>query len=123
MFCPPDDRSGLFKEIGGFSQRKLKKVETKVVTGTGEKLVEKRSPKGLLTSDGSKSSSSQAGPARKLDLQVGLVLPGILIGESTINDLRSGLMDIMKVENVRRRTLSTHSEECDHCVIQSKNRH
>lgn len=79
-----EDRSGLFNEIGSFSQRKLKKVETKVCTGTGETVVEKRNAKGLQTVNPSNKSSSSAAsnePARKLDLQVGLVAPGIMIGE------------------------------------------
>lgn len=78
-----EDRSGLFKEIGGFSQRKLKKVETKVCTGIGDTVVEKRGAKGLQTVNPSNKSSSSASnePARKLDLQVGLVAPGIMIGQ------------------------------------------
>ena len=77
-----EDRSGLFSEISGFSQRKLKKVETKVCTGTGENVVEKRGAKGLQTVDPSKSKSSTSNePQKKLDLQVGLVAPGIMIGQ------------------------------------------
>lgn len=72
-----EDRSGLFNEISGFSQRKLKKVETNVITGTGEKLIEKRGAKGLQTLDKSKDTSQE----RKLDLQVGLVVPGLMIGQ------------------------------------------
>lgn len=48
-----EDRSELFSEINSFSQRKLKKTKTKVATET---------------------------PV-KLDLQVGLILPGLMIGE------------------------------------------
>lgn len=77
-----EDRSGLFNEISGFSQRKLKKVETKVCTGTGENVVEKRGAKGLQTVDPSKNKSSTSNePLKKLDLQVGLVAPGIMIGQ------------------------------------------
>lgn len=84
-----EDRSGLFSEISGFSQRKLKKVQTKVVTGTGEKLVEKRGAKGLQsTSADSASTTSNTSngqvPARKVDLQVGLVVPGLMIGKCVI---------------------------------------
>ncbi|KAG9511256.1 Dual specificity protein phosphatase 19 [Fragariocoptes setiger] len=76
-----EDRSALFDQLRGFSQRKLKKVETKVVTPSGEQLVEKRGAKGLqtLTGDGAKGGASVE-PTRKLDLQVGLILPGLLIG-------------------------------------------
>lgn len=77
-----EDRSALFNQLKNFSQRKLKKVETKVVTASGEQLVEKRGAKGLqvLTgADGAKNQEEE--PPRKLDLQVGLVLPGFLIGK------------------------------------------
>lgn len=77
-----EDRSALFNQLKNFSQRKLKKVETKVVTSSGEQLVEKRGAKGLqvlTSSEGAKNEESE--PARKLDLQVGLVLPGFLIGK------------------------------------------
>ena len=79
-----EDRSALFNQLKNFSQRKLKKVETKVVTGTGEQLVEKRGAKGLqvLSGDGASGGGAAAEePARKLDLQVGFILPGLLIGE------------------------------------------
>lgn len=80
-----EDRSALFNQLKNFSQRKLKKVETKVVTGTGEQLVEKRGAKGLqvLSGDGA-NNGAQEQPARKLDLQVGFILPGLLIGELTV---------------------------------------
>lgn len=79
-----EDRSGLFSEIGGFSQRKLKKVQTKVVTGTGETVVEKRSAKGIQasTADAAKGSNQDSSDGRKRDLQVGMVLPGLMIGKS-----------------------------------------
>lgn len=79
-----EDRSELFNQLKNFSQRKLKKVETKVVTGTGEQLVEKRGAKGLQVLTGSGSDGNKSGdtePPRKLDLQVGLILPGFLIGK------------------------------------------
>lgn len=77
-----EDRSGLFNEIQGFSQRKLKKVETNVITGLGEKLVEKRGAKGLKTIEGeAKSSAKDDASQRKADLAVGLVIPGLMIGE------------------------------------------
>lgn len=76
-----EDRSGLFSELKGFSQRKLKKVETKVVTGSGEQLVEKRGAKGLQTI----KSEGVTGPGyvvdKKPDLQVGFISPGLLIGK------------------------------------------
>lgn len=54
-----------------------------MVTGTGEQLVEKRGAKGLqvLSGDGSGTGAAEDQPARKLDLQVGFVLPGLLIGK------------------------------------------
>ena len=77
-----EDHSQLFNEINGFSQRKLKKVETKVVTGLGDNVIEKRGAKGLTKCNAPSSSSTQSnGINRKLDLQVGLVLPGLMIGE------------------------------------------
>lgn len=80
-----EDRSALFNQLKEFSQRKLKKVETKVVTASGEQLVEKRGAKGLqvLSGGGANEAAKEAAePARKLDLQVGLVVPGFLIGKS-----------------------------------------
>lgn len=78
-----EDRSALFNQLKNFSQRKLKKVETKVVTASGEQLVEKRGAKGLqvLTAGADGANNADAEPPRKLDLQVGLVLPGFLIGK------------------------------------------
>jgi hypothetical protein len=81
-----EDRSALFNQLKEFSQRKLKKVETKVVTGTGEQLVEKRGAKGLQVLSGTQAAGGGGGdggqePARKLDLQVGFILPGLLLGE------------------------------------------
>lgn len=80
-----EDHSDLFNEIQGFSQRKLKKVETKVLTGTGDKVTEKRTAKGLAQLDGQakggQSAAAPVDPARKLDLQVGMVMPGLMIGE------------------------------------------
>lgn len=81
-----EDRSALFNQLKEFSQRKLKKVETKVVTGLGEQLVEKRGAKGLqvltpgAAGAGATGDSNQE-PPRKLDLQVGFVLPGLLMGK------------------------------------------
>lgn len=81
-----EDRSALFNQLKDFSQRKLKKVETKVVTGLGEQLVEKRGAKGLQVLKGGDGCGGGGGdsakePSRKLDLQVGFVLPGLLIGK------------------------------------------
>lgn len=42
-----EDRSALCNDIKSFSQRKLKPVETKVVTASGDLLVEKRGANGL----------------------------------------------------------------------------
>lgn len=75
-----EDHSQLFKEIGGFSQRKLKKVETKVVTGLGDNVIEKRGAKGLQKTSVN-GSPADAQPNKKLDLQVGLVAPGLMIGQ------------------------------------------
>ena len=69
-----EDHSKLFNEINGFSQRKLKKVETKLTTASGDNVVEKRGAKGLTT-------APAKSPAKKLDLQVGLILPGLMIGK------------------------------------------
>lgn len=77
-----ENRSKLFDEIRKFSQRKLRKVETKVTTGSGEQVTEKRSAKGLtqIKSDGIN------GPGyvldHKPDLQVGMIIPGLYIGKS-----------------------------------------
>lgn len=78
-----EDHSELFNEIQKFSQRKLKKVETKVVTGSGDKVTEKRTAKGLAQLDPNNQNAAENtdGPPRKLDLQVGMVMPGLMIGE------------------------------------------
>lgn len=78
-----EDRSALFNQLKNFSQRKLKKVETKVVTASGEQLVEKRGAKGLqvLTGGADGAKGDEVEPPRKLDLQVGLIIPGFLIGK------------------------------------------
>lgn len=77
-----EDRSALFNQLKEFSQRKLKKVETKVVTASGEQLVEKRGAKGLQVLSGNDAAKdAENEPPRKLDLQVGLILPGFLIGK------------------------------------------
>lgn len=77
-----EDRSELFNQLKDFSQRKLKKVQTKVVTGSGEQLIEKRGAKGLQVLSGdSAGQTGNAEPTRKLDLQVGLILPGLLLGK------------------------------------------
>lgn len=70
------ERNALFDQVRGFSQRNLKKVETKVITPSGENLVEKRVAQGLQV-----KTNEEAAEAKKLDLQVGLILPGLLIGE------------------------------------------
>lgn len=81
-----EDHSELFNEIQRFSQRKLKKVETNVLTGTGDKVKEKRTAKGLAQLDpnaklnASSGQTDQSNLNRKLDLQVGMVMPGLMIG-------------------------------------------
>lgn len=79
-----EDRSALFNQLRDFSQRKLNKVETKVVTASGEKLVEKRGAKGLLVVSGTATGEDSGEPPAKLDLQVGFILPGLLIGEFSL---------------------------------------
>lgn len=95
-----EDRSALFNQLKNFSQRKLKKVETKVVTGTGEQLVEKRGAKGLQVLSGSGADASKGGqesaePARKLDLQVGYVSPGLLLGKFATKLISSPRLQIL----------------------------
>lgn len=75
-----EDRSELFNEIQNFSQRKLKKVETNCVTPFGEKVIEKRSAKGLQSAKNDKVVKSNLSVSKK-DLQVGLVAPGLMIGK------------------------------------------
>ena len=81
-----EDRSELFNEIQKFSQRKLKKVETKVKTGLGDDVTEKRTAKGLATNAPSnqKAKASAPVPNKKLDLQVGLVTGGLMIGSNDV---------------------------------------
>lgn len=72
-------RNALFAQIRDFSQRKLRKVETKVVTGSGEHLTEARTAKGIKV----ESHDGIKGPGyvvdTKPDLQVGMIIPGLLI--------------------------------------------
>lgn len=101
-----EDRSALFNQLKNFSQRKLKKVETKVVTASGEQLVEKRGAKGLQVLSGSDNQSKgdeSKEPPRKLDLQVGFILPGLLIGSQDVahdkNSLESyGISHILNLD-------------------------
>lgn len=88
-----EDRSELFNQLKGFSQRKLKKVETKVVTASGENLVEKRGAKGLqvLSGDGQSKQGDTGEPAKKLDLQVGFILPGLLLASQDVAHDKSSL--------------------------------
>lgn len=76
-----ENRSKLFDEIKNFSQRKLKQVQTKVTTGSGEHVTEKRDAKGVKAI---KSEGIQ-GPGyvvdTKPDLQVGMIIPGLFIGK------------------------------------------
>lgn len=79
-----ENRSKLFDEIKNFSQRKLKQVQTKVTTGSGEHVTEKRSPKGLATI----KNEGVKGPGyvvdTKPDLQVGMIIPGLFIGKCAL---------------------------------------
>lgn len=79
-----EDRSALFDQLKGFSQRKLNKVETKVVTASGEQLVEKRGAKGLQVLDSGEAP-------KKLDLQVGFITPGLLIASQDVAHDKSSL--------------------------------
>ncbi len=78
-----EDRSGLFDEIRGFSQRKLKKVETKVTTGSGELVTEKRGAKGVQTVKTEGIQGTGYVVDNKPDLQVGMIIPGLFICKST----------------------------------------
>lgn len=78
-----EDHSELFNEIQRFSQRKLNKVETKVLTGSGDKVTEKRTAKGLAQLDANGKPIVQEendNVNKKLDLQVGMVAAGLMIG-------------------------------------------
>ncbi len=76
-----ENRSRLFDEIKNFSQRKLKQVQTKVTTGSGEHVTEKRSPKGVdaIKNEGVKGPGYVVDT--KPDLQVGMIIPGLFIGK------------------------------------------
>nr|XP_046911992.1 uncharacterized protein LOC124492999 isoform X1 [Dermatophagoides farinae]XP_046912000.1 uncharacterized protein LOC124492999 isoform X1 [Dermatophagoides farinae]XP_046912008.1 uncharacterized protein LOC124492999 isoform X1 [Dermatophagoides farinae] len=94
-----EDRNKLFDEIRNFSQRKLKKVETKVTTGSGEQLTEKRSPKGLqqIKSDGINSVGYVVD--NKPDLQVGMIIPGLLISSQDVAQDKS-LLDTYEITHI-----------------------
>lgn len=79
-----ENRSKLFDEIKNFSQRKLKQVQTKVTTGSGEHVTEKRDAKGVkaIKSDGVKGPGYVVDT--KPDLQVGMIIPGLFIGKSSV---------------------------------------
>lgn len=77
-----DDRSKVFDEIRNFSHRKLKPTKTKVTTPSGEHVVEKRTGKGLQATKGDGPKGPGYVVDTKPDLQVGLIIPGLLIGES-----------------------------------------
>lgn len=76
-----ENRSKLFNEIKNFSQRKLRKVETKVTTGSGEQVTEKRGNKGLLTVKTGPANGPGYVVDHKPDLQVGMIIPGLFIGK------------------------------------------
>lgn len=82
-----EERSALFDQVRGFSQGKLKKVETKVLTGTGEQLVEERNALGVKVKSGVDSSNEKTKP----DLQVGLIVPGLLIGSKDVSHDKSSI--------------------------------
>lgn len=93
-----EDRSELFNSIKDFSQRKLKKVETKVKTGLGDEVIEKRTAKGLASSAENNQNNKNATPVnqnanRKLDLQVGLVSAGLMIGSNDVATRKDVLND------------------------------
>ena len=75
-----DDRNALFDEIRNFRQKGLKPVEIKVVNGSGEQITEKRGAKGLQVCN----NLGVKGPGyvvdTKPDLQVGMIIPGLMIG-------------------------------------------
>ncbi|CAG2171080.1 unnamed protein product, partial [Oppiella nova] len=73
------DRSAVFDEIRNFSQRKLKKVETKVTSGSGEVITEKRGAKGVQTIKHEGIKGAGYVVDNKPDLQVGLIIPGLMI--------------------------------------------
>ena len=76
-----DDRSALFEQIKKFRQKGLKPVEIKVLDGSGQQITEKRGAKGLQTV----SNDGIKGPGyvvdNKPDLQVGMIDPGLFIGQ------------------------------------------
>ncbi|CAG2109223.1 unnamed protein product, partial [Medioppia subpectinata] len=73
------NRNAVFDEIRKFSQRKLKKVETKVTSGSGEVITEKRGAKGVQTIKHEGLIGSGYVIDNKPDLQVGLIIPGLMI--------------------------------------------
>lgn len=70
----------LLNEIRSFSHRKLRPVEIKVTTGSGQHVTESRNAKGILA-----NPTGTSGPGfvvdTKPDLQVGLIVPGLMIGK------------------------------------------
>ena len=99
-----EDRSELFNEIQKFSQRKLKKVETQVKTGLGEDVTEKRTAKGLatapalnqknqLSSNNNQNNQNNQNVNKKLDLQVGMITGGLLIGSNDVATSKSTLAE------------------------------
>ncbi|RWS28052.1 dual specificity phosphatase-like protein 2 [Leptotrombidium deliense] len=109
-----EDRSALFNELQGFSQRKLKKVETKVVTGLGENVVEKRGAKGLQTvKPNDAKSAANVGVKKKLDLQVGMVLPGLLIAADDVATHKATLEEygVSHILNLCSSVVDNHFED------------
>lgn len=73
----------LLNEIRGFSHRNLRPVKTKVTTGSGQHVTESRNAKGIQS-----NPTGTSGPGfvvdTKPDLQVGLIVPGLMIGKFVI---------------------------------------
>jgi hypothetical protein len=61
----------------------LKKVETKVTTGSGELVTEKRGAKGVQTVKTEGIQGTGYVVDNKPDLQVGMIMPGLFICKST----------------------------------------
>lgn len=93
-----EDHSRLFNEINGFSQRKLKKVETKTTSASGDNVVEKRGAKGL--------TAAVQSAAEKSDLQVGLIVPGLMIGEYDNTSIDCMIQNKCSLSTDLRRTVN-----------------
>lgn len=85
-----DDRGALFDEIRKFGQRKLKKVDVKVTTPSGESVTERRCPKGIVATKVDGIPGTGYVVDTKPDLQVGMIIPGLFIGR--LDDFRCSNM-------------------------------